>query len=289
MVRHLDRRRLTRALFALGVVGLIGGASRTLAQAPPPSFEVASIRSNRSGETRVSGGFLPGGRYRVINYPLRNLIAAAYLRPQINPDFLIAGGPGWIDSDRFDIDARAESDFPAGSDARRRMLQQLLADRFALKVHFETSERPVYVLTTVRPNGGIGPQLRAVPSSCADLMAAAARSASPAPSCGMRVGPGFVSLAGAPLTSLTSLLPRFVNRVVVDRTQLTGSFDLELTWTPAPGEWVAPATAGGAGAPVSDGPSLFSALQEQLGLKLESTRAPVDILVVDHAETPTGN
>jgi len=90
----------------------------------------------------------------VTNYPLRNLIAAAYLRPQINPDFLISGGPNWIDSEHFDVDAKAATDFPPGPDSptapRRIMLQKLLADRFGLRVHHETSQRPVYALVMAR-------------------------------------------------------------------------------------------------------------------------------------------
>jgi uncharacterized protein (TIGR03435 family) len=257
------------------------------------SFEVASIKINKSGDWRVSGGFLPGGRYRVANYALRNLIAAAYLRPQINPDFLISGGPSWIDSERFDIDAKAATDFLPGPDSpaapRRIMLQRLLADRFGLRVHHETSDRPVYVLVMARADNRLGPQMRRAPVGCAELIAAAAKSGGPAPSCGSQVGPGSVVMHGVPLTILANLLPRFVNRVIIDRTALTGSFDLEIKWTPAPGEWVAPPSPGGAGAPPTDGPSLFSALQEQLGLKLQSTRGPVDILVVDHADMPTEN
>ena len=293
MARHPHQRPRITALLALGVAAVVAGPTRLAAQGSLPSFEVASIRINTSGDVRVSGGFLPGGRYRVVNYPLRNLIAAAYLQPQINPDFLITGGPRWLGSERFDIDARAESEFPVGPDGpmapRRQMLQRLLADRFKLQVHRETSERPVYALTMARGGGVFGPRLRPATGGCTDSMAAAAASGRPAPSCSPRVGPGFVTLVGAPLTSLTSLLPRFVNRVVVDRTGLMGSFDLDLTWTPAPGEWVAPPVAGFAGAPASDGPSLFSALQEQLGLKLEPARAHVDTLVIDHAELPAGN
>lgn len=293
MVRHPHERRRISSLLALGVAAVLAGAIRLPAQADRPSFEVVSIRSNKSGEVRVSGGFLPGGRYRVVNYPLRDLIAAAYLQPQINPDFLISGGPQWIDRERFDIDARAESDFPAGPDGptapRRQMLQELLADRFGLRVHRETSQRPVYALTMARTGGTFGPRLRPAAVACAESTAATASSGSAAPACGARIGPGFVTLVGTPLRSLTSVLPRFVNRVVVDHTGLMGPFDLDLTWTPAPGEWVAPPVAGGTALPVSDGPSLFSALQEQLGLKLEPARAPVDVLVIDHAEMPVDN
>src|SRR4051812_22121363 len=118
---------------------LIGFSAIAQVSKDIPKFEVVSIKPNKSGEDRVSGGFLPGGYYRVTNYPLRSLIAAAYLRPQINPDFLISGGPEWIDSDRFDIEARAAGEFPAAPDSptapRRMMLQQLLAERFGLQVH----------------------------------------------------------------------------------------------------------------------------------------------------------
>src|SRR5262245_40491357 len=133
-------------------------------------FEVASIKVNKSGEDRVSSGFLPGGLYRVSNYPLRSLVAAAYLRPQVNPGFLIEGGPEWIDSTRFDIEARAAGEFPAGPDSptapRRVMLQNLLAERFGLKVHHETRQGDVYVVTFARPDRKPGPQLQSSRLDC---------------------------------------------------------------------------------------------------------------------------
>jgi bla regulator protein blaR1 len=263
-----------------------------------PSFEVASIKLNRSGEWRVSGGFSPGGRYRVTNYPLRSLIAAAYLRPQINPDFLIAGGPTWIDTSRFDIEAKAPADFPPGPEGpsapRRVMLQKLLADRFGLSVHHETVERSVYALLMARSDHKLGPQLRPTGVDCAALAVRAgsisvpsAQSSGVPSTCSSRVGPGAVMMKGLTLSPLVNLLPRFVDRVVIDHTGLTGAFDIELKWTPGPGEWVAPGLPGGDPAPPADVPSLFTALQEQLGLKLESTKGPVDILIIDHAEMPT--
>jgi hypothetical protein len=105
---------------------------------------VAVVNVNTSGEGRVAGGCRPGGRYSVTNYPLRALIAAAYLRPQINPDFLIAGGPDWIDKARFNVEGNAAGEFPPGPDGpnapRPVMLQRLLADRFGLRVHHETRD-----------------------------------------------------------------------------------------------------------------------------------------------------
>ena len=262
---------------------LVFVGSRLTAQSPSSvlKFEVASIKQNKSGEERVSGGFLPGGLYRVTNYPLRSLIAAAFMRPQVNPDFLIAGGPEWMDSERFDIEARAFSEFPAGPDGptapRRLMLQALLADRFGLKVHYEPRERELYALTLIQSDQKLGPQLRPSTTDCTVQGA-----------CAVKLGPGNIASAGMTVSQLVSLLPRFVDRVVVDNTSLTDRFDLRLTWTPAPGEWVAPIV-GGSPSALADGPSLFTALQEQLGLKLQPRKGPVDTLVVDHAERPTQN
>jgi uncharacterized protein (TIGR03435 family) len=249
-------------------------------------FEVASIKLNKSGEERVSGGFMPGGNYRVTNYPLRSLIAAAYLRPQINPDFLIAGGPEWIDSDRFDIEAKAATEFPTGPDGptapRRVMLQTLLAERFGLKVHHETRQGDVYAITFARPDKQIGPNFK---RSGLDCIATPGAASNP---CAVKVGPGTISSAGMTFAQLIGLLPRFVDRVVIDTTGLTDRFEIKITWTPAPGEWIAPPLADIA-APIADGPSLFTAMQEQLGLKLQPQKGPIDWLVVDHAERPAQN
>jgi uncharacterized protein (TIGR03435 family) len=240
-------------------------------------FEVASIRENTSGEDRVSGGFLPGGLYRVVNYPLRSLIAAAYLRPQVNPGFLIEGGPDWMDTTRFDIEARAAAEFPAAPDGpnapRRVMLQQLLADRFGLKVHHVTRQGDVYALTFAQADRRPGPAMKVSAGECSP--------------CGLRIGPGSITGTGVTITQLMAPLPRFVDRVVIDSTGLTDRFDLTLKWTPAPGEWIAPPPPGSAFVPPSaDGPSLFTALQEQLGLKLQAQKGPIDILVVDEARKP---
>jgi len=263
---------------------LLAAPALPCAQAPDLkslAFEVATIKPNTSGDDRVAGGFLPGGRYRVTNYSLRSLIAAAYVMPQVTPDFLITGGPDWIDTSRFDIDAKAAAEFPSAPDERsaprRIMLQQLLTDRFALRVHTATTERSVYTLVPARRDGQPGPNWHLAEGDCT----ARERPAS----CAARIGPGAVTLKGATVAQLVNLLSRFVNRVVVDRTSLTGAFDVELRWTPAPGEWIAP----GQDAPSADGPSLFTALQEQLGLKLESTKAPVGVLVIDHVEKPDLN
>jgi uncharacterized protein (TIGR03435 family) len=227
----------------------------------------------------VSGGFQAGGRYSVTNYTLRALIAAAYLRPQVNPNFLIEGGPAWIDADHFDVEAKAAEEFAAGPDGpnapRRVMLQSLLAERFKLKVHHETRQGQIFALTLARNDRRLGPNLKVSTADC-----------SVPQNCAPRIGPGSLTLTGVPLAQLVSLLPRFVDRIVIDSTGLTERYDLQLTWTPGPVEWIAP---GNSENPPSDGASLPSALREQLGLRLQSQTGPIDILVIDSAERPSEN
>ena len=246
----------------------------------PRSFEVASVKPNKSGDARASGGFQPGGRYRVSNYTLRALIAAAYVRPQVNPDFLILGGPNWIDADHFDVDAKAQEDQPpstgidTASSARRVMLQALRGAPSNSKCTPRRANVPSTPLSSRR--------LTARWPRCVPRLPTA-------PGRQRRVRRGFRREAcrggSFTLPQLVNLLPRFVNRVVVDRTGLAGPFAIDLRWTPAPGNgWRRPFRVSD---PPADGPSLFTALQEQLGLRLESQRGPVDVLVVDSAERPT--
>lgn len=257
------------------------------AQSPAdePRFDVAVVRVNDSGETRLAGGFQPGGRYSVTNYPLRALIAAAYVRPQVNPDFLIAGGPEWMDTARFNVEAKADADFPAGPDgpnaARRVMLQRLLAEWFGLKVHHENRQGRVFALLRASKDR-LGPTLHPSQIDCGTPSA-------PAPDrCLPRIGPGSLALPATSLTALVNLLPRFVDHVVVDATGLTGRFDIELKWTPGPTEWVAPSSAASASSG-DEGPSLTTALREQLGLRLQAQTGSVDVLVIDAATWPTAN
>lgn len=263
------------------------------------SFEAASVKPNKSGSGQVSIGIQPGGRFNAVNVPLRLLIRNAY---QLQ-DFQLVGGPGWMTSDRFDIVAKADPASlpplpapPGTAGPFQIMLRNLMADRFKLKVHKETREMPVYALQLARPDGKLGPQLRPATVDCAALAGRGRGGPPPAPpapgerpACGMRIGPGVMSGGGFPLSQLATALSQFVQRVVIDRTGLTGNFDLDLAWTP---DQIPQAPPGGApaGAPPSaplDGPSIFTALQEQLGLKLESVRGPVEVLVIDSVEQPT--
>ncbi|OFV93633.1 MAG: hypothetical protein A3G76_06170 [Acidobacteria bacterium RIFCSPLOWO2_12_FULL_65_11] len=260
------------------------------------SFEAASVKPNKSGSGQVSIGIQPGGRFNAVNVPLRFLIRNAY---QLQ-DFQLVGGPGWITSERFDIIAKAEGDpppVPPGTTGPFQiMMRNLMADRFRLKVHKETREMPVYALVLARADRQLGPQLRPSTVDCAAR--GRGRGAPPPPpqpgerpACGMRIGPGTMTGGGFPISQLATALSQFAQRVVLDRTGLTGNFDLDLTWTPdqIPQGPPGGAPAGAPPPPALDGPSLFTALQEQLGLKLESIRGPVEVVVIDSVEQPTAD
>jgi uncharacterized protein (TIGR03435 family) len=248
------------------------------------SFEVASIKQNRSGDSRASFGGQPGGRLVVVNNTLRNIVRNTWNLQ----NYQIVGGPDWFDTDRWDITAKA----PDGTVTEPRqmlpLMRTLLADRFKLVVHNETRQLPVYALILARPDGKLGPQLRKSDLDCAAIAAAVARG-EPAPPrsqdrpfCGTRTGPGSVMTSGVALPDFARNLSNATGRFVVDKTGLTGVFDLELKFTPDP---LGPTTAD----PATDVPSLFAAIQEQLGLKLEAQRSPVEVLVIDSARRPTEN
>jgi uncharacterized protein (TIGR03435 family) len=283
-------------------------ASPQPADASEPSFEVTSIKMNKGGNMVRFPSITPG-RFTATNMSLRLVITQAY---QLRPDQL-QGAPGWLDSDRFDIVAKAPDG--ASTDQMRPMLRSLLRERFKLVVHRETKESPIYALMLARSDGKLGPKLTKTTDDCDAILAeriAAARARGPGPVpftppglnerpiCTMRTssvppaapGSSFVirySAGGQPMESLTGLLSGFVNRLVVDRTGLAGLYDYELEYSPVRTLNTAPlgAPAGGQApvAPIDDAPTVFESLK-QLGLKLESTRGPVEYLVVDSVEHP---
>jgi uncharacterized protein (TIGR03435 family) len=247
-------------------------------------FDVASVKPNKSGGIPNVIGFFPGGRLTATNVALRELIRLAY---DLQPSQLV-GGPDWINSSRFDVAARADV---AGRPSLA-MIRSLLAERFQLTTHRETRELPTYALVMARADRRLGPQFRVSRVDCAG-------GATNPPADGRQYCDSFVGApprwfaAGVTMAQLTLSLSRQVRATVVDQTELAGAFDVELQWTP---EGLPPRPAGGAadqpmllnGFDVDpDGPSIFTALQEQLGLKLDSRRAPVEVLVIDRVSTPS--
>jgi len=202
----------------------------------------------------------------------------------------IVGGPGWIRSDQFDIHAKAEGN-PSGSVMMGPMLQSLLEDRFQLKIHRETREGPVYALTVAKGGFKLQPRTADCPPPPTFDPAnppnpAAMRAAASAPdACGMRMTTGqnrIVEFKGTTIASFaTNLSLNVTDLPVIDRTGITGLFNIHL-------EFRADDFAT-TDAPATGGPSLFTALEEQLGLKLERTRGPSDVLVVDKVERPSEN
>jgi len=267
-----------------------------------PAFAVATIKKNTSGDDARRMRLQPGGRIVVTNQPLRQLITFAYgLQPQ-----QLAGGPSWIDTDHFDITAQAEGDIsptpPGGPPGPAQlMMQRLLAERFGLVVHTESRELPVYALAVVRRDGQLGPRIKPADRDCVALMTQAPggvpvqapRLPDGRPGCGvLRDATGRVMAGGTTMPMLaTTMLTGPAGRIVVDQTGLTGAydFDLEFAMEAAPGAAPAPPSASGAATAVSDRPSLFTALEEQLGLKLQATRAPIAVTVIDRVTPPTDN
>ena len=262
-----------------------------------PTFEAASVKPNKATETRSALMWQPGGRVTATNVPLSLLIRFSY---QLQ-DFQVVGGPDWMKSDRFDVVAKAEGDIPPAAPGilgpGQLMMRSLLADRFKLAGHMEKRDMPIYALVVARSDGRLGSGLHRSTLDCQALMTARRELGSPPPvppgerpPCGFRIGPGRMIGGGFPLSQLAASLSGLVQRIVVDRTGVNGDFDLDLTFAPDQ-MTLGPLKPGRPDAPVtpteSDGASLFIALQEQLGLKLEATRGLVDVLVIDHVEAPT--
>lgn len=266
------RAILGASLIVLASFGALGQPAAT-PPAAQPAFEVASIKLNTSGEPGSqmrSGG---GGEIIMRNFSLKQIIKMAY---EVK-DYSLSG-PEWLDSERFDINAKP----PAGTarDQMRPMLRALLTERFKLAVHREPKTLSAYAL--VADKNGL---------KVKEVEAPGAGSGSQ-----MRMGRGQLNAQKMSMAQLADSLAGTLDRPVVDKTEVKGVFDIKLEWTPdesqpmgvpgGPGD-------GGERRPAADnpsGPSIFTALQEQLGLKLQGQKLPVEIVVIDHVEkVPTEN
>ena len=288
--------RIPIALFLLAILMASGSGSLqaqagTGGVAAAPSarsqFEVASIRPNRS-LSPPRGGFRPNA-FEAVNATARQLITLAYgSDPQSGVDEII-GGPAWLDSERFDVSARgAIGDGAGNQDQGRAMLRSLLEDRFNIRVHRERQERPVYKLAIAPGDRPMAAGLKRAPLDCGTR---ADRRPAGTPGimyCGIDRAPGRSTGRSMPMRLLADTLSSRVGRNVIDETGLSGEWDWDLEWSPGPSEPVSPGDITAALAP-SDGPSIFAAVQEQLGLRLESGHAPLDVLVIDAIERPSPN
>ena len=255
-----------------------------------PSFEVASIKLNHSVGRASSVGF-PANGFTATNITTKMLIALAYSVDRFNvwpQDEWLSGGPAWLSSDRYDVqakvdDATVQKLHALGKDARpdymKSMIRSLLAERFNLKVSHEVRDLPVYALVVAKAGPKFSPST--VPSEQGDHV---------------MTSRGLIECTGMPTAAFAAALSRELHRKVIDQTGLTGKYDFTLRWTPDQGSVDTPTRPDGSN-PETDtstssegsGPSIFTAVQEQLGLKLESTKGPVEIIVIDHIERPSEN
>ena len=288
------RRRIPHLVGIL----LAGGLLLTHAAAQEPAFDVASIRPNTS-DARPGFRALPTGRLTATNIPLRQIIRRAFKLH----DAQILGAPDWVADERFDIDARTAAAPAGGPDAVFPLLRPLLRDRFMLRTHMETRELPAYVLVVARRDGKLGPQIHPTDTDCAHATTLSQDQIRASvlegwPPCGMTFGVSYVETraggeqtvkmrirrSGDTMRDFAAALQDGLDRPVIDGTGLEGRFDLEYSHSPTP-----PTTTTADGAFGAPPPMLFVALEEQLGLKLESRRAAVDVLVIDGIDRPTAN
>ncbi len=276
-------RPLVVAVFMLGACHAFGQPAT-----PRAEFEVASIKLNKSADRRIM--ILPprGGRFTATNVTMQLLISLAY---RIK-DFQLSGAPAWLNSERYDIEAKAEGN--PTIETLGPLLQTLLEDRLQFKFHRESKELPVYALVVAKPG-----KLHQAEGDCGPMPTGPPPPPEPgklptAPCGGFFVFPGHLSGQKVAIAQLLDSLSRFTGRMVLDKTNLTGKYDINLEYTPEQGQFQAPPGGAPPGLPPlpqtdPNGPSLFTALQEQLGLKLESQKGPVEMLVIDHVERPSEN
>jgi len=240
-------------------VGAIAFAVTTSAQSPEPSFEAASIKRASSIERGGgSAGLQPGGRYVLTNGPVRVLLTTAYPTPTRE----VFGAPEWVTYENYDVEARAGRDLQYEELAP--LMRSLLAERFKLRAHLETRVRPIFELRVARPDERLGPQMRLSTLECESRRGV----------CSTQGGSGVIESNGISMMSFVTWLPARVGRPVLDKTGLSGDYELRLNYSTGAGD---------------DAPSITTALKEQLGLTLESVAAPTEVLVIDHIERPSEN
>jgi uncharacterized protein (TIGR03435 family) len=230
----------------------------TAAQNQPLAFEVASIKPSKANANGSSGINSRNGRIDASNVTLKRCIMGAY---EVGPNQII-GGPDWLDSERFEITAKAEE--PVGVSVLNKMLQTLLTDRFKLVLHRETKQIDAYILESRNEAARI---------EKGDGKGATTNN-----------GRGNIVAMNATMDRFAEILSRQMDRPVVNHTGYEGVFNLTLKWTPESTGTAKPDN----GAAI-EGPSIFTAIQEQLGLRLRAQKVAVDVIVIDHAEKPSEN
>jgi len=247
-------------------------------QSPPFSI-VSSVKPSTDVDLGIGGAnFLQGDTFRMTNTDLVPVLTAAYGTPGTR----ILGGPDWIRQDRWDVEIKVQRTAGAPPPRTADVVQAMLRDRFKLDAAMERRDRPVYLLRIARADGKLGPNLqpstfecnRGNPEQQKNLSASGVKGANGQTTCAIRSQLGIISYAGLPMAMLLPFIP--ADRVIRDETGITGPVDLHLTWTHVDD-------------PVADQASLYAAIREQLGLRLESATAPLDVLVIKSVSRPAAN
>jgi len=259
----------------VSVLAVFGCAALAQAQSAPKQFDVATIKPSAVNDNRFAYRGLSGGALSAIGTPLKMLIMEAYNVKA----FQISGEPDWVNTVRWDVEAKVEGVQGRLTQAQHgAMLRVLLEDRFQLRIRRETREMQVYALVVAKEGSKLTLHTGEPPP----------------PGQAIRSGRGMFSIKKGGIAFLTALLERQLSRTVIDQTGLNGEYDYTLEWTPEPGQG-GPESIGLPPEPElstpaeSRGPSIFTALQEQLGLRLESQKGPVEIIVIERVEKPSEN
>lgn len=255
---------VTVAVLAIGELAR-GQVLQPTAEPRRLTFEVASVRRKAEPVTGGSVRLLPGGRYERISATVSGLLQFAY--PSTRGD--IVGAPDWVFTDRYDVLASAGRD--ATLEELRAMMRSLLEDRLQVRARVITEEQPIWHLVVARTDGKLGADLKPFTFVCGQPGA---------PPCGMSASRERVRAVGVPVSRIADFLRVSAGRPIVDRTGLTGNYEFTLVYRPETGRPPDPS---------DDRPNVFTALQEQLGLKLESARGPVQFILVERIERPTPN
>ena len=244
----------------LAIVAIAVGIAAAAAQETGPRFEVASVKPNVGSDRSIPFRPPPPDGITLTNNPLESIIRYAY---SVQP-FRLEGVPSWTQDERFDIAAKAGG--PITDEQRRLMMRALLVERFRLKAHFETREKTIYIMTLARTDNQLGPGLKPRPE-CAT---------SPCQSGGSGRRDA-IQIRAVTLTQLADgMISTLRGELVRDETGMSGTFDIEMSWRPETST-----------DPDDGRPSFVTAMREQLGLKLEPTRRPVEVLVVESIDRPT--
>jgi len=253
---------------------------------PALSFEVTSVKRNTAGQTDMNFNILPNGRFVANNVPTQLLVRVAH---QVQP-YQLVDAPGWLESERYNVEATPRSGVTLSFQTLPPMLRTLLAERFQLSARTEVRQMPIYRLVRAPADGKPGTHIERSAVDCDALVGRKpGEQVAPPPSsrfgvmgCTMSTGVGRITMGGMTIQNLARELSGRVGRIVADATGLEGRWDLELQYTPD----VTPGGAVGGAGSADAKPGLFTAVQEQLGMRLEADRGPVEVLIIDKIERP---